>query len=460
MDTLINDKIEGKATLINAEPEIDYAFSDWMEKLVNENMEVRNSLTHVERENDSGHIEASEKVITQEINSVSRPIEKESMANSRRDKERQGESEGDCGYKKELTLIVEPVGEDYITMMELLRGIKEKCGIVLACRVKSKNIYEITMQEGKGKTRLLDGFKIKNTRVTAKEVRSNEIVVSFLNLPSYITDAEIRQKLSTWGVRAISPIKRRKWPGTDVVDGTRFCKVQFTELVQSLPYSTKFETLDGGEYFRVIHDRQVKVCRLCIQPGHILRECPDFTCYKCKRQGHYARECDLQGGRRGEERTVDTEPAGGGERVSRSEEDQRQQDEDTGAASGGEMTPSTIGSSADGVSGETGRMTGGASGQSMEEGASTAPKTPSARASERRGGRPGEVEAPDCSEATRDGGAAAATASPKEPDDSSMEVVETRTSEEGESMDYDAVKASRKRIIKRRDKREPKEQKV
>ncbi|CAL8240093.1 unnamed protein product, partial [Gadus morhua 'NCC'] len=141
-------------------------------------------------------------------------------------------------------------------------------------------------------------------------------------------------------------------------------------------------------------------------------------------------------------------------------EDQRQQDEDTGAASGGEITPSTIGSSADGVSGETGRMTGGASGQSMEEGASTAPKTPSARASERRGDRPGEVEVPDCSEATRDGGAAAATASPKEPDDSSMEVVETRTSEEGESMDYDAVKASRKRMIKKRDKREPKERKV
>ena len=88
MDTLINDKIEGKATLINAEPEIDYAFSDWMEELVNENMEVKNSLAHVERENDSGNIEASEKGITQEINSVIRPIEKASMANGRRDKER------------------------------------------------------------------------------------------------------------------------------------------------------------------------------------------------------------------------------------------------------------------------------------------------------------------------------------------------------------------------------------
>jgi len=44
----------------------------------------------------------------------------------------------------------------------------------------------------------------------------------------------------------------------------------------------------------VIHDRQVKVCRMCIQPGHILRECPDFKCRKCGTQGHYARECERQ----------------------------------------------------------------------------------------------------------------------------------------------------------------------
>ncbi|CAL8359311.1 unnamed protein product [Gadus morhua 'NCC'] len=79
---------------------------------------------------------------------------------------------------------------------------------------------------------------------------------------------------------------------------------------------------------------QVKVCRRCIQPGRILRECPDFTSYKCKRRGQYARECDLQGGRRGEEQPVDAEPAGSGERVSQSGEEQRRQDEDTEAASG------------------------------------------------------------------------------------------------------------------------------
>ncbi|KAJ8359061.1 hypothetical protein SKAU_G00155860 [Synaphobranchus kaupii] len=94
-----------------------------------------------------------------------------------------------------------------------------------------------------------------------------------------------------WGVKAVSPIKRRKWPGTDIVDGTRFVKVKFSEQVKSLPYSTKFNTLEGSEYFRVIHDKQIRVCRLCIQPGHVLRECPDFLCRKCGKQGHYAREC-------------------------------------------------------------------------------------------------------------------------------------------------------------------------
>lgn len=154
--------------MIHVEPDIDHASRDWMDNLVNENMGATTSLTHVEQVNEPEHVEVREKGITQ-TNSVS--TEGENMVNSRRDKEGLNEvmnaGESDGGYKKELTLIVELVGEDNITMMELLRGIKDKCGIVLACRVKSKIIYEITMQEGKGKTRLLDGFKIKNTQVTA-----------------------------------------------------------------------------------------------------------------------------------------------------------------------------------------------------------------------------------------------------------------------------------------------------
>lgn len=38
---------------------------------------------------------------------------------------------------------------------------------------------------------------------------------------------------------------------------------------------------------------------MCLQPGHILRDCPEFKCFKWKGQGHYARECGVGGGEEG-----------------------------------------------------------------------------------------------------------------------------------------------------------------
>ncbi|XP_077960200.1 uncharacterized protein LOC144409427 [Gasterosteus aculeatus] len=194
-------------------------------------------------------------------------------------------------YEKKLTLSVEIEGSDKTTMMELLRKVKEECGEVIGCRYKNPKSYELTMRSEEGKAKLMDGLRIQNNTVTASEINKDEMVVSFINLPIYIGDEIITRKLLDWGVTPVSSIRRRVWPGTEIADGTRYMKVRFTETVKSLPYSAKFETAGGAEHFRVIHDRQIKVCRLCIQPGHIVRDCPDFTCFKCGQQGHYAREC-------------------------------------------------------------------------------------------------------------------------------------------------------------------------
>ncbi|KAK9523402.1 hypothetical protein VZT92_019796 [Zoarces viviparus] len=199
---------------------------------------------------------------------------------------------------KRLTANVELEGGDTITAMGLITQIQKQCGALLACRTISPRKYELTMADLAGKDKLMEGFRVGDTRVHASELINNELVVSFLNLPFYIADESILAKLASWGVMAVSAIRRRMWPGSRVTDGTRYLRVRFTERVQSLPYSTKFETAVGSEYFRVLHDGQAKICRGCMQPGHILRECPEFLCHKCGEQGHIARECARKQGQR------------------------------------------------------------------------------------------------------------------------------------------------------------------
>lgn len=215
---------------------------------------------------------------------------------------KKNEVRNDDIVKKELVIDVEIEGNDNITMIELLKAVELTCGRVIGCRTKTNKRWELTMSNMRGKERLLDGFKIKNSKIVATELVKDTRVVSFLNLPLYITDNQIKEKLCQWGVEPTSEIRRRKWAGTEIYDGTRFLKVKFPDNISSLPYSTKFDTLEGLEYFRVLHDQQVRVCRLCLQPGHILRDCPEFACYRCKKQGHYARECV--------DRTVETTETG------------------------------------------------------------------------------------------------------------------------------------------------------
>lgn len=138
----------------------------------------------------------------------------------------------------------------------------------------------------------MDGLKIKGVNCEVKNLKNRDYVVSFMHLPAYLEDKEILQKLERWGVDPMTKIKRRCYPGTDIEYGTRFLKVRFPNEVASLPYSTRIDTEEGPQYFRVMPSHQVKICRMCMSPDHLVKDCPNFMCYKCDERGHIARDCN------------------------------------------------------------------------------------------------------------------------------------------------------------------------
>lgn len=71
-----------------------------------------------------------------------------------------------------------------------------------------------------------------------------------MHLPVYLDDDDITSKLDGWGVTPTTEI--RFYPGTETEDGARFVKVKFLKEVASLPYSTRFETAEGSQYFRIM----------------------------------------------------------------------------------------------------------------------------------------------------------------------------------------------------------------
>ena len=68
-------------------------------------------------------------------------------------------------------------------------------------------------------------------------------------------------------------------------NGNRLAKMVLSK--PSIPYSLKID----GEWCRIIHNDQQRVCSNCHALGHSRMKCPEIVCRICEEKGHLSYDC-------------------------------------------------------------------------------------------------------------------------------------------------------------------------
>ncbi|ESO90418.1 hypothetical protein LOTGIDRAFT_65409, partial [Lottia gigantea] len=199
-------------------------------------------------------------------------------------------------YAKENTVKVNAVDLKKVFMINFIEAA-ERCigeGSVFACVPRPPNSIEITLNSVENAMRLCEeGLTIDNDNYSVELCFSKNTVVSIFNLPSHIDDNVITDKLEQYKIEIVDKVVRHYYKQRpDVADGTRHVKCTFPPNFHSLPWAMQFDTPDGPQTFKVVHNNQSKVCFKCLSPDHEKKECPKIQCRKCKVYGHMAFKCE------------------------------------------------------------------------------------------------------------------------------------------------------------------------
>lgn len=196
-------------------------------------------------------------------------------------------------YKREFSMYVDVKDNKVVKARDVIEAVQDLCGegSLYGCVKKSGNMYEITVKDDIVKNFLIDGLCCNGKTYDCTPVINDRMLVSFLDLPTYMPNWEIEQKLDNLNVELISPINRKCYQGTEVEDGTRMCTVKLPADLRSLPYVMKLSDGHTTSNYRVVHDNQIKMCHNCFSTTHIYRDCPEVTCFRCKSKGHFKWQC-------------------------------------------------------------------------------------------------------------------------------------------------------------------------
>lgn len=133
-----------------------------------------------------------------------------------------------------------------------------------------------------------NGVDYKELHIQCHPPHGYYINVSIIGLKAYISDEKVLETLQGYGETKSKVIRLKYKNGRELEgleNGNRLVRMVLT--TPSIPYSIKID----GEYCRIIHNDQQRVCSDCQEVGHSRRKCPYIECRMCGLKGHLSYDC-------------------------------------------------------------------------------------------------------------------------------------------------------------------------
>ena len=133
-----------------------------------------------------------------------------------------------------------------------------------------------------------NGFTAGDHHINCHPPHGYYLNVSIMGLKAYVADDEVTTSLQQYGEVKSSVIRLKYRSDHELAgleNGNRLIKMILT--APSIPYSLRI----GGEWCRIIHNNQQRVCTNCQELGHTRKHCPTIECRRCHEQGHLSFNC-------------------------------------------------------------------------------------------------------------------------------------------------------------------------
>ena len=132
------------------------------------------------------------------------------------------------------------------------------------------------------------GINISDELCDVMGVTRNIVTVSIFNVPTYIDDGELSNRLEDYGCKIKSKWTHKYYGNFPLIEnGIPFVRLELPNNKTSLPYALSID----NNPMRLKHNGQTRVCNNCLGEDHIMRNCPLYTCRECGKTGHREAQC-------------------------------------------------------------------------------------------------------------------------------------------------------------------------